>query len=388
MAYGKNRDYLKTNFVQQARRTMTRSKGERKGAPYYVNTYKPPTHGTDIIRLIPGQFQVPLIDPDKQDYLYDDNGQIVQNTLAYWPHIEHYHGTKKKSAICSAGPLSEFKGKGDPCVACDWFWWEWRKRNATGNKNSPRSMSRRDMWAFTVLVQAPFHKVEDLDEHGNVRMNTNTDKPYFSWRKCTGRGCEMCAAKKESKKGHIQHWPMGRDHFNTLLDYAVQLGKHCRVCSSQDCITELAWVCQHDDCGDAVIEMATTQLTDEQLDKMTSDMVTCPHCKRRTYLKCLFECSVCAMANPPREGERATLFDVDLEVKRVEDPSGDSNRTSLSIIRALGPRPIDSIYGEDLRKSLDLPKIYTPSTLERQSALFDLPPADEAPERTPVNSRA
>lgn len=382
MAYGKSREYLKANnFEQQAKRSLVKPKRESRGAPSFINAFKPSIHKIDKIRLLPGQYPTKSVDPEAGDFIYDEAGQIIIDHLPYITFTEHFHGGRRKFATCSAGPLGNFKGKGDRCIGCEWFWHEWRVRKDTG-EDRPKSMSKRDMWAFSVLVQSPFHKVEDTDQDGQPRMNPNTNTPYYHWVMCEERGCKMCAAGKETKQGHVQHWPLGRDHFNTLIDYSRTLSSHCRLCGSQESIAELAWVCGYENCGDAVIDMSTTSLSNEQIAQMTSEPIMCPTCRRITFLTCMFDCSVCSSRG--NRGERATLFDVDLKIKRVEDPSGESNKTTLSIIAALGPKPIDSIYGEDLRKPLDLPRIYSPTSLERQASLFDIPPSEEVVARQPV----
>ena len=100
------------------------------------------------------------------------------------------------------------------------------------------------------------------------------------------------------------------------------------------------------------------------------------------------ECTQCG------RGEQATLFDFDLEVKRVETTEGNSKQTSLQILRAIGPKPIDPIYGEDLRKPLDLVKIFSPTPIQKQIELFgQVPPEDGAqqgqasPQRQPSTTK-
>jgi hypothetical protein len=79
--------------------------------------------------------------------------------------------------------------------------------------------------------------------------------------------------------------------------------------------------------------------------------------------------------NNCNQGEQATLFDFDLEVKRVKTAGDTGNQTTLQILRAIGPRPIDAMYGEDLRKPLPLDKIFAPTPVERQIELFGNVPA-------------
>jgi hypothetical protein len=377
MAFGKNREAMKPNsFAQRAKRSMQKPKGgQGGGAPYFVNQYKPSTHMVDTIRLLPGSYQTPIVDFDAKDLMRDEAGQVLFEVEPYVQFTEHYSGAKSKSSICSAGPLGGFKGKGEPCLACDWFWYEWRVRQATGNKQKPKSISKREMWAFSVLVQAPFHKVIDVDENQQPRINPNTKQPYYKWWMCQGRGCEHCQAGREVKQGHVQSWSMGRDHFNTLIDYSNIISKHCGMCGTEDCIEELAYVCGHEDCGDAVIDLATTSFNNKQIEEMSTTAVQCPTCKRKTFLSCMFRCPVCEPAG--RAGSRATIFDVDFKVKRIEDTSGESNKTTLSIVGTSKPGQINSLYGEDLRKPLDLPKIFTPTDMARQLAFFGEVPTEE-----------
>jgi hypothetical protein len=382
MAFGKQRPNM--NLRQRGKRSQQRVKRKGGGAPYFRNKYQPPLGvSTDVIRLVPCKIKVPLIS-NEGELLLDENGQQAYDISPYLNYKSHFHGGRKKSCICSAGPLGDIKGKADPCEGCDWFWWEWDQRQASG-QDKPNAMSRRDMWAFSVLVMADFHQMPDLDEHGNVKKNDKTGKAYYNWEKCAGRGCDGCAQGVKTKKGHRQHWSLGLAHFNTLLDYSLEVGAHCRICSQEDCITSLAWVCQNQECGEAVIDMSTTTLKDEEIDKLTSYTTTCPNCKVEGFLAEVFECSNCQKAG--REGDRATMFDVDLTVKRVEASDG-GNQNILQITRSTAPKPIDSDFEEELRKPLALDKIFQPTELKRQIDMFDKAPERGEPsgQRTPVNS--
>lgn len=375
------------SFAQRAKRSMQKPKGGGGGgAPYFVNSYKPSIGAVDTIRLLPGQYMTPIVDFDAKDLVRGEDGQPLLEAEPYIQFVEHYSGAKNRSSICSAGPLGNFKGKGEPCLACDWFWYEWRVRQSTGDKKKPKSMSKRDMWALSVLVQAPFHKVDEIDSQTNQpRINPNTKQPYYKWLICTGRGCEHCAAGREVKQGHVQHWPMGRDHFNTLIDYSGMISKHCSVCGTENCIEEIAYVCGHEDCGEAVIDMTTTSLNDQQIEEMATQMVTCPTCRRKTFLSSVFRCPVCEGGG--RVGARATIFDVDFKVKRITDSTGESDKTILTIVGTSKPGPVNNIYGPDLRKPLDLVKIYSPTDMQRQLAFYGEVPADpgEGQQRSPVN---
>jgi hypothetical protein len=381
MAFGKKVGNM--NLRQQMKRGSKRPPrgggGGGGGAPYFVNKYQPPDAGAaDVIRVIPGVYPTPRVDFDTKDYVRDDAGNIIMDPYSYMKYIEYFHGTRNRSCIGSEGPLGQFKGKGDPCVAKDWYWWEWRERQRTGNKQHPKSMSQREKFAFTVLVQAPFYKVPRVDKEGKLVINENTKEPYYDWLKGSKRANdEYAQAGYERKEGHLQHWSMGSAHWNTLTDYTDSLAKHCRSCSSHDSIEEVALVCQH--CGEAVVEMDTTSLSDEDLEKIRSEEAKCPNCNIIDYLEDMIRCNNCG------EGEQATLFDFDLSVKRVKTAGAEGNQTTLQILSAVGPRPIDAIYGDDLRKPLPLDKIFAPTPIAKQIELFGAVPDDgeEQPQADP-----
>lgn len=375
MAFGKDRSKVgNMNLRQEMRRGSQRAPrggGGKGGAPYFVNKYQPPDTGpADIIRVIPGSFPTPRVDFDAKDFVRDENGVVVVDNLSYVKYVEYYHAVKNRSAIGSEGPLGDFKGKGQPCVAADWYWYEWRMRKAN-NSDKPNAMARREKFVFTVLVQAPFYKQPRTDKNtGQLIMNETTNEPYYDWVKGSKRGNdEFAAAGFERKEGHIQHWSLGFSHWNTLTEYVDSLARHCRSCNNQDCIEQVALTCQN--CGDSIVEFDSTTLTDAELEKVRNDETQCPHCKHVGYLEDIIRCSQCNHA------EQATLFDFDLEVKRVKTAGDTGNQTTLSIIRASGPRPIDQIYGDDMRKPLPLDKIFAPTPVEKQIEFFGNVP--EAP---------
>ena len=355
------------NLRQEMRRGTKRapkSGGGRGGAPYFVNKYQPPDSGaSDIIRVIAGKYPTPRVDLDAKDYVYDENGKVIIDEYSYIKYVEYYHATKNRSCIGSEGPLGDFKGKGQPCVAADWYWYEWRMRKAN-NSDHPNAMARREKFAFTVLVQAPFYKVPRTDRQtGQVVMNETTKEPYYDWMKGSKRGNdEYAAAGYERKEGHLQHWSLGYGHWSALTEYTDSLARHCRHCNTQDSIEQVALICQH--CGDAIVEFDSTSLTDEELEKVRNEPTACSSCGCVDYLEDMIRCTNC------NNGEQATLFDFDIEVKRVKTAGSDGNQTTLQFLRAIGPRPIDKIYGEDLRKPLPLDKIFAPTPIEKQIDLF------------------
>lgn len=378
MAFNKDKSgpayaVTKMSLIQQMKRASARPQRQAGGGGmFYRDRFQPTTKGkADIIRLIPGSYPTPKIDENAKDYAYNPDGSIVNINFPFYTYVSYFHGPKMRGCNGSEGPLGKFRGKGEPCIAADWFWYEWRTRNRNNSKR-PNSMQRSDKFAFTVLVQAPFYKVPQVDKDGSTKRNPKTDEPYYEWvRGSTRRNDEYAAAGYECKDGHLMHWSLNFTQWMVLQEYQNEVARHCVSCGTQNSIEELALTCKH--CGNPVVEFGATNLDDEEIAALRSEEVRCPACGAGDYLDVVSRCTEC------EHGEPATLFDVDLRVKRVD--TGNSNKgggaqTVLTIVGCLGPRPILDMYGEELRKPLPLDKIFAPTPLDKQEDLFGIPPDD------------
>lgn len=365
MAFGKDSEQLKKvpafggNYRQKAAAATRRPKRKSGGARRFGDEFKPSETTPDLVRLIPGEFKVPLV---------DEEGNVYEETLPWWQFVEHFHGPLSTSITCSAGPNRYSKLKRDPCHGCDMYWedWELRKAAPRGQKG-PNRVSMRDMFVYTVLDMGTFHKMESTDSDGNIRTNPKTDKPYYNWVKCTQTGCQGCALGKESKVGHVMPWPMGRNHFESLDTYAEYVGASCRTCCTRDSIKSLMWQCGNGECGELIVNMSTTNYQPDQIKEMTSEPFVCSLCQVKSYLIEVFECSTCKQTG--NEAERATIFDVDLKVQRVR--SKEAKGTQLIIPATSDPKPVDPQF-EELVKSLPLDGQYSPTAPDRQAQRFKI----------------
>lgn len=360
MAFGKDEAVRKKlTSLREANHASNRRRpsgggGGGGGWQRYQNQFKPNTVEPDTIRFIPGEYPFTQV---------LDDGTTEEILLPYHTYTEHFDGRTNKSSICSAGPFAAYKDKRDPCVGCDIFW-------ETGGKKGGR-MSRREMKAFTVFNHAMFHEIEQLDAKGNVRRSEKTGEPYKEWVKCSGRRCDACAAAKPTKKGHLQHYSSGFGHFSQIKDYAKEIGKCCKNCSGRNSISEVAYICPN--CKDAVIDMSTTHLSDAEIAGMVDNDVACPHCHATVLLEEIVECSGCT--NPARAG----IFDVDISLKKVAGPEG----TNQSTLLFTGFGPVCELDASFEAKPLNLPKFFTPESLEVQAAKFGTAVPAQTP-REPV----
>ena len=343
MAFGKDPSLIKrvNNFRESAHVSQsvrpTRTGG---GGARWADRFQPSTVEPDRVRFIRGEFPY-----DRVNAL----GEIDTYMLEYYRFTEHFDGKTKTSSICSAGPYAAYREKKDPCHGCDLFW-----EQPKGGR-----MSRRDMYSFPVFNYATFHHMEQIDKRtGQVRISDKTKQPFKEWVQCTGRRCDMCAAGKETKKGHMQHYECGYGHFSQITEYAEEIGKGCRSCRQKYVIEPIAYLCGN--CKNAVIDMEDTTLSDKDIKKMIHEDVTCPHCKHKDILGEIIACKSCS------DPQRADIFDVDIMFKRVQ---GDGNQTSLLFTGFGDIGPMDPAYAE-LVKPMDLGKLFVPDTLESQAEKF------------------
>lgn len=389
MAFGKNPAQLGNvapfggSARQQAAFASRRRKRSSGSKLIFRNQFQPSLYIPDTGRIIPGNYW--------QQFL-DDNGNLIEGEFPFWSYVEHYHGVFEKSSFCSGGPYRYQKASAAPCHGCDIYWEDWNIRKQTGNKNKPKRISMRDMYAYTWLDMGVFHEVEDIDPTtGQMKINPNTKKPYTSWVKCTGNQCQNCALGKKTKTGHIQPWPMGKRHFGTLNAYADQIGLGCMTCGSRTSITTLDWICGNPECGESLIDLSRTNLNQEQIHERINTPQLCPRCRQERFMQEIYQCSVCTPQGA--NAQKASLFDVDIQVRRQKNP--EENGTQLLVVGTSDPQPINPIFTE-IAKPLDLDKMYAPTDINLQAQLFKVqaqpqqppPPQGPPPGQPPMGGQA
>ena len=350
MSFGKNPqnlDNVGTTQQQNAAFEASRNRGKGGGGgggggkPYFVDSFKPSMDAPDTVRLLKGSYDVSIGQHD---------GTLITTNLAWFPFTEHYHGTMKKGFVCSAGPFGSFKGKGQPCLGHEMFWAD---RNA-GRKNGPMSM--RDMYSLGVIHYATYASVEQVD-YGTGAIRTNNEgKAYMTWVRVHEHEKAKFAGK-ETVDARQLHWDMGYGHWNTLLEYDKAIGTSCKSCGGVDTVSMVVWHCSA--CGNPIIEAASTVLSGIEIEALAKNPVTCAACNHHGYMTEFVNCRSCT------EGARATLYDVDLKVKRVGDATGKSHQTSLVVLGWSPPRPVDARFA-DIAVPNDLSKVFVPEKYEKQ----------------------
>lgn len=374
MAFGKDPQSLNPvapfggNFHQKQQAAMRKPKRTGHNVPHWVDQFKPNDVVADTIRTVPVICRVSRV---------ADNEQLYEEDVPWYEYSEHYHGSFKKSSICSAGSFRFFRDKRDPCYGCDIYWEDFTIRKAIEKEkgikpNNPKRVNLRDMFALCVIDMALFHKMPQADENGQIQFNPNTKEPYWEWQKCRGVGCHGCMQGTESKQGRMLTWPMGKNHFTALNGYAEYIGNCCAVCGGRDCMDWQLWQCGSPDCGHPIIRKASTTYDMRQIKEITSQPFHCKQCNMVVYLQEVVTCTRCSLQQ--MMGARATIFDVDLQVKTQRSNDPNTNQTQLIIPAFSDPRPVAPAYAELIKKPIDLKARFSPTSLELQAKLFNYTP--------------
>jgi predicted RNA-binding Zn-ribbon protein involved in translation (DUF1610 family) len=326
----------------------------RSGPPHFIDTYTPPIGTRDTIRLVMGH-HARIVVQGEEPALFE-----VPATFEYWRYDEHFDAWTNRSAICSAGPYAHFRDRRKPCAGCDKYW-ATAEPDVDGKRRSP-CMSRRTKFAFSMIDYGRYHKLPQLDVDGRSKVNPRSGKPYLDWIKCEGVGCRACLDNRiETKMGHNPHWSMSYGHFQSLRAADRQIGETCATCGRNKAIESVAWVCRQ--CGEAAVEMRRTTLKMEEIVALTEAEYACRDCGNVALLEEIVRCAECN-----DRARRATIFDVDIDVWRVE--TGQNKQTLLYAVASSAPGPVAKEL-EVLAKPKDLARIFAPDPYHRQCERFD-----------------
>jgi hypothetical protein len=339
-------------------RANTREMGQRAARsfkPYvgsrFANIFKP-QKGSERIRLIPGNYKVP-----NAITLKDGTKGVAYSNSPYLEVVDHYDGRTGTSCICSGGPLGFSKAQALPCVACKVHYSA--ERDADGRRNS--RFSRRTTNVFNVLVYGKFVKVEQMDANGIVKCSAKTGKPYTEWVRYSNNLTNIL----EEKDGHVMHWAANYTQYNLIKAYDSLIGKSCIACGGVQTITRDLLICKK--CAEVVVACGNTDIKVESQDNMLIEDVHCPSCRHCGPLEEYIVCSASTCKTP----KRATVFDVDITLNKLED----QGQTQLIIEGYSAPFAVDVHYKAT---PMDLTAMYAPDSVEVQEKKFGITYEDAA----------
>lgn len=315
--------------------------------PYWMGEFKPTDSlkgPADRIRLYRGNYDVVIVGQDKE---------LTTTQLSYVPFTDH--GTringKYRSAVCSGGPFGCAPKDRTECLGCE-------KRRK--NKESMGAMSR---YGFGLLHYGMYAKVPQMGDDGRVKNNSKGE-PYYNWERTTPQDARGKHKGFETVDERMMHWAIGYKDYGKFGTINSEISRMCKSCSTGD-VSTWKWMCPN--CGEDLIDPATSPLTSEEIESLTSDNIRCHACDNIGMLEEIVECSQCD------KPVRADIFDVDLFVKQPLDPST-AKRGDLVITSYSRPKPVEEKYttGESpIFKQLDLPRIFGPTSLDKQRQMFE-----------------
>lgn len=365
MSFGKDQGHLSNipafgggrSVVQRAKNNARRpNRSGGGGAPYWKNTYKPPMIGSDIGRLIPGDYV--------QEVTHDGE-TLVQETFPYFMFREHVMKTAGniRGGICSAGALFANKQKSLQCHGCTIYWEDFNERKnkkARGDTSKgPRRIGMRDQFVFNWFDYGLYFEMPETDNNGQFRMNPKTNQPYTTWEK--GNPQDPRFHGRPWKQGMLLPWVMGVTYKDVLMNYADIIGQDCSSCGTRGAIRCVLKMCSN--CNAGIYDPNNCTLTAEQRDQIDNYPFTCQNCGFNGYVDEVIECAACQVP------KRAQLWDVDLQVQAV---GSTGQQTFLQVLNWSEVRPIQVVDASviDTIKPQDLPKRFRPTPLETQAKIW------------------
>lgn len=316
------------------------------------------------VRLLAGKYSTLIRGEVPDGYRVDvDHPPPVETVeTEYLPFVRHTRADRGGGGdykfhwkfVCSGGPWYLSRNR-EPCLGCDHHW------DYSTKEARKKAFTTQALNAFSVLDYRKHHTVEKTSKRG---------KKYTEYVPCLGRACTLCAARTPSVPYHVKPLVLGKEHFDTLLSFNEQAGCMCRSCGEGE-VRTIAWLCGS--CKDALIDMDTTQLSDEDIRKLSMSIMECAACHHRGFPMECVECTKCS--NP----QRATIFDVDFDIKKQ---LVGADKSILQCSNMSRPGPVAEAYRSVI--GLELDKIYAPPSLEFQKKIMGLVPWEDKGDKEPA----
>jgi ribosomal protein L37E len=301
--------------------------------------WAPPKNTSTMFRLLPGCYE-------------NLNGMEME----YYSYVEHFAARSNRGFICSKeyrienGRLVTIGGK---CLGCE--------ARDGGAADIGWSMKH----VFNGIHLAWYHLEPVVDRAGAKVFYTKGERkgePVYNKVPCEGRKCKYCTEGLQKIFGKKVYWSMGTGHRNALVGYGRDIERRCQ-CGGK--LVDVAHLCS--ECGFAVVDMSTTQLTDAEIEEKKFSKVKCSECGTEDYLLRHTDCSGCKDPKP------LSIFDCDLEIRR----QGEGTNSTIQI-----PdwqfKPLDKEL-EPLAKPWPFKQIFAPDSFEWQAKALKIanPYADE-----------
>lgn len=262
------------------------------------NVVTPPTQ---LIRLIPGEYEVPR-------HVSEDN-PLFEGILPYYKHVEYYHPGRGKKGRGVQVPDTR-----DWCDGVDLSIWMMDQGD--------EDIGHRIMTYHSILHLGNWHRVGKEIEIRDRDTGAPKNIEVTDWKPCTGRHCEYCSQEVEVISGRPGYICLSPAIQRSLDDMENVISMFCSCgCSTplktisarcSEC-KEVFLEAQFDDYGDV-----EDPITISDVGSIYDQLAACPNCKApleevatldgSAFVEEELVCDGCA--NPTR----ANLYDADLAV--------------------------------------------------------------------------
>lgn len=335
-----------------------------KRLPTFIGEYKPSDTDEDTVRIVRAAYENQMPEGDA----------IVTQMMAWYNYRAHYKKEvskrtgatyNKQMTICSAGPFWRDPKKRQPCQACDLLDAQFR----SGVKQKDGLWSIREHSAITILHFGQFVKQTRIDPMTNQPRLGGNGNPLWDWVKAPNEHVFYQYPDEERSECLKKHWSLGMNEKTVLLERESTIAQSCVGCRLKGGrdgrqtvgIRSELFLCAS--CQNDIIDVSTTEMKQSDIEKMALSPVRCPHCNHTGMMQEMIACT-----NPACPGaQRATMWDVDLQVKSVKPAGGGFPTLTLD---HSAPYELEERFRE-LATPFDFAgKIFRPHTMEEQKEFY------------------
>lgn len=283
-----------------------------------------------------------------------------------------------RDIICSSGPEAHAP---QPCVGC--------AQNDAGVDGKPR-----DQWAFEIVHLGWYHQ-SPLIKDGQVQKKRNSNEPVLVKNLCDSYSkinqiharahqanprdwkeayvCEGCQGQHPFTWGEHRTMQVGKNHLINLLDLNDKIGQKCATCGTN--ILRVAFDCGNPQCGEELLNVASTGWTNQQLDQYSKMQVGCQRCGYQGFPVSVYSCgfneNFQQVAQECANPVQMSFWDCVIWVQR----EGESTSSELVITR-VDPittfatpdgRPLSEHIKELTQNRFDLSEMFKADSLEEQA---------------------
>ena len=232
-----------------------------------------------------------ILSRDKHDYImltdaeYQDNQGLDNGDVnPYW--VGSFYNVKN-----AAGQFRQWRNTDDPDSTLF-------MRNEV---DDPRVSMPKNQYFFNIVHFDVYHKDEIKDKNGNIiiaKNGPNAGQPLMGWKPVNSLKDRrnLCKSPDEDtaffRKKYLQVGPTHYDNLLTILDKAAE------ICHCTGNLEIINYKCEH--CGEDMLDMYSSNLTIEDVNRFGDGQKRCPHCRQRGWPIPSLECDSCDNPMPHR----------------------------------------------------------------------------------------